>query len=56
MNEKQVKKLFQCISGIDGDIVEEALSAPTVKKAPVRRRWGAVAACLCLALLVGVLA
>lgn len=55
MSEKQVKKLFQGITGIDGDIVEEARTAPPVKKAPIRR-WGAVAACICLALLAGALA
>ena len=56
MSEKQVKKLFQGITGIDDDIIEEALTAPPVKKVPAWRRWGAVAACLCLALLAGVLA
>ncbi len=56
MNEKQAKKLFQGITGIDDDIIEEAQTAPPVKRAPIRRRWGAVAACLCLALLAGVLA
>lgn len=55
MNEKQVKKLFQGITGIDDDIIEEARSAPPVKKAPAWRRWGAAAACICLALLAGAL-
>ena len=55
MSERQVVKLFQGITGIDDDIIEEALTAPCVeKKAPIWRRWGAIAACLCLAALAGI--
>lgn len=54
MSERQAAKLFQGITGIDDDIIEEALTAsPARKKAPVWKCWGAAAACLCLAALAG---
>lgn len=56
MSEQQVKKLFQGITDIDDDIIEEAQTSPPVKRIPVWRRWGAIAACLCLVALVGTLA
>lgn len=54
MSERQAAKLFQGVTGIDDDIIEEALTAPPAsKKASVWRRWGMVAACLCLTALAG---
>ena len=54
MSERQAAKLFQGITGIDDDIIEEALTAPPARKnPPVWKRRGAAAACLCLAALAG---
>ena len=48
-NEEKAVKLYNGVTGIGDDLVEEAGRARGRRKAPVWR-WGAVAACLCLAL------
>ncbi len=54
MSERQAARLFKSITGIDGDIIEEALTAPSVsQKNTVWKRWGTMAACLCLTALAG---
>ncbi len=50
---KETKKLYNSISNIDNRFIEEA-QAEKIIKAPVWRKWTAMAACLCL-MAVGVL-
>lgn len=47
--EEQAVKLFQGVTEVGEDLIEEAGTAPRRKKTAVWR-WGAIAACLCLAL------
>lgn len=50
MSEKETKKLFSSITNIGDDIIENAQILPvkTQKSSPVWKKWGAIAACLCL--------
>ena len=56
MSEKETKKLYNGITGIDDDIIEGAQNSKPHKKAksPVWVKWGAMAACLCLIVSGGV--
>lgn len=49
MSEKAVKKLYNGITDISEDMIEEAHDAALRKKRPVWVKWGAAAACLCAA-------
>lgn len=53
MNERSAERLFQGVTGIGDDLIEEAGAAPAGKKISAWRRWGVAAACLCLAALAG---
>lgn len=46
MKEQETKLLYDGISGIRDDFIEEARTAPFKKSAPAWRRWGTLAACL----------
>lgn len=50
MSEKETIKLFNGITGIDDDLIEEAQTSKLYKKkqTPIWRKWGAVAASFCL--------
>lgn len=55
MSENQAKKLFDSMTHIGDDLIEEAQSAAARKKPPAWLRWSAAAACLCL-MAVGIFA
>ena len=48
MSEEQVKKLYNSMTNISEEIIEEAQTAKSRRKAPVWVKWGAAAACVCL--------
>ena len=50
MNEK---KLLEAVGEVNDSYVEEAAGYRKSRKAPLWLRWGAVAACLCIAVLGG---
>ena len=50
MNEK---KLLEAVGEVNDSYVEEAAGYRKSRKAPLWLRWGAVAACLCVAVLGG---
>ncbi|MDE6261019.1 MAG: hypothetical protein K2M42_09220 [Oscillospiraceae bacterium] len=52
-NEEKAVRLFCAISDIGDDLVDDAKMPPANAKAPAWRRWGALAACLCLIALAG---
>lgn len=52
-NEEKAVRLFHAISDIGDDLVDDAKTPPANAKAPAWRRWGALAACLCLIALAG---
>ena len=53
MNEQKAVRLFRVIADIGDDLVDDAKAPPASAKKPVWRRWGALAACLCLIALAG---
>ena len=53
MSEDQVKKLYNSITNISEEIIEEAQTAKPRRKLPVWAGWAAAAACVCL-VVVGV--
>lgn len=48
MSEEQVKKLYNSMTNISEEIIEEAQTAKPRRKAPVWVKWCAAAACVCL--------
>lgn len=48
MSEDQVKKLYNGITNISEEIIEEAQTAKPRRKLPIWARWAAAAACVCL--------
>lgn len=47
MKEKETSKLYNSITNVDNQFIEE-VQTKTKKKIPKWTKWGAVAACLCL--------
>lgn len=50
MSENKSKKLFNIVTNISDNIIEEAQSATVQRKSAKRIKWALVAACLCIAL------
>lgn len=48
MKEDQVKKLYNGMTNISEEVIEEAQTAKPRRKAPAWAKWGAAAACVCL--------
>lgn len=55
MSVDKAKKLFRSVTNISDDMIEEAQIGKVKKKSLAWKKWGAVAACLCL-IAVGVIA
>lgn len=55
MSENKAKRLFNSFTNISDSIIEEAQTVKVRKKIPVRKKWGAIAACICLTA-IGVIA
>lgn len=53
ISEPKAVRLFRAITDIGDDLVEDAEAPPAGAKRPAWRRWGALAACLCLSALAG---
>lgn len=53
MNEQKAVRLFRALTDIGDDLVDDAKVPPANAKTPVWRRWGALAAGLCLIVLAG---
>lgn len=51
MNKDKITKLYNSITNISDDIIEEAQTEKSKKRAPAWLKWGALAACLCIAVL-----
>lgn len=47
MKRNEIEKLYNSISNIDGQYIEDARTKK-IKTTPVWKKWGAMAACLCL--------
>lgn len=52
MSENRAKKLFSSVTNISDDIIEEAQATTVQRKSSTWMKWAAVAACLCIALVV----
>ena len=52
MSENKTKKLFDSITNIGDDIIEEAQATTAKKKASAWMKWSAMVACLCLVVAV----
>lgn len=50
MNEQKAEKLFRAVSDVGDDLIEEAGTVQK-RKTAASWRWGAIAACLCIALM-----
>ncbi len=52
MKDKRTAKLYDSITDVDNQFIQEASEVPAIKakKIPMLKKWGAIAACLCLAL------
>ena len=52
MKDQRTVKLYDSMTDVDNQFIQEAAEAPTIKAAKfsMLKKWGAIAACLCLAL------
>lgn len=55
MSENQVKKLFNSVTNISDDIIEEAQADVVKRKSTAWMKWALAAACLCIVLVVSFL-
>lgn len=46
---KEIQKLYNSMTNVREEYIEEAREAETIKKHPIWIKWGVMAACLCLA-------
>ncbi len=53
--KKEIEKLYNSISNIDSQYIED-VRTKKAKKTPVWRKWGAIAACLCAIMVLGLFA
>lgn len=53
MKEKKIKKLYNSLTNVKEDYIEEAQNANAKKQHPVWMKWGVLAACLLLGFIIG---
>ena len=54
MKEKETSKLYNCITSVDSQFIEEAQAKPK-KKTPVWTKWGTLVACLAVIIAAGII-
>ena len=54
MKDKRTEKLYDCITDVDEQFIQEAAEVPAIKVAKISmlKKWSAIAACLCLAFIL----